>query len=182
MGHQVRNRMEEVHEWIMKIVTEGIHRVYLRQAYIHAQARSQDPNTQNGALIVFPTSGIIAADVNRYPSIRESEGHSKYDYIEHAERSVIFRCVSKGLTTLNTDIYCPFASCPDCARAIVMSGIRRVVGHKTIWDMIPDRWREKCETGVRILEGAGVEYLLYDGKVLNEGEFKIRFDGREIEP
>jgi deoxycytidylate deaminase len=174
--------MEEVYEWIMKIVTEGIHRVYLRQAYIHAQARSQDPNTQNGALIVFPSSGIIAADVNRYASIRESDGQSKYDYIEHAERSVIFRCVSKGLTTLNTHLYCPFASCPDCARAIVMSGIRRVVAHKTIWDMIPDRWKSRCETGVNILEGAGVEYLLYDGKVLNEGEFKIRFDGRDIEP
>ena len=166
----------------MKIVTEGIHRIYLRQAYIHAQARSQDSNTQNGALIVFPSSGIISADVNRYASIRETESDPKYDFIEHAERAVIYRCVSKGLTTLNTHMYCPFISCPDCARAIVMSGIKRVVGHKTLWDRTPDRWREKCRTGIHILESGGVEVLLFDGKVLNEGEFKIRFNGEDIEP
>ena len=166
----------------MNIVTEGIHRVYLRQAYIHAQAKSQDTNTQVGALIMFPTSGIIAADANRYPSLRELDGQSKYDYIEHAERAVIYRCVSKGLTTLNTHMYCPFISCPDCARAIVLSGIKRVVGHKTLWDIIPDRWKTKCDIGVSILESAGVEVLLYEGKVLNEGEFKIHFDGRDIEP
>lgn len=166
----------------MKIVTEGIHRVYLRQAYIHAQARSDDENTQNGALIVFPSSGIIAADANRYPSIRENEISLKYDYIEHAERSVIYRCANKGLTTLNTHLYCPFIACPDCARAIIMSGIRLVVGHKTIWDILPPRWKSKCDIGINILEGAGVEVLLYEGKVLNQGEFKIRFNGEDIEP
>jgi deoxycytidylate deaminase len=166
----------------MKITTDGIHRVYLRQAYIHAQARSEDTNTQNGALIVFPSSGIISADANRYPSIHEPEYQKKYDYIEHAERAVIYRCVSKGLTTLNTHMYSPFASCPDCARAIVMAGVKRLVSHKTIWDIIPERWKLRCNIGVNILESAGVEVLLYEGKVLNPGEFKIRFNGEEIEP
>lgn len=166
----------------MKIVTEDIHRVYLRQAYIHAQARSQDQRTQNAALIVFPSSGIIAADVNRYPAMREPGGSSKYDYIEHAERAVIYRCAFKGLATLNTHMYCPFLACPECARAVVMAGISRVVGHKTIWDRIPDRWRERCNLGVEMLETAGVEVLLFDGKVLNDGEFKILFDGETIEP
>lgn len=166
----------------MRIVTEGIHRVYLRQAYIHAQARSEDTNTQNGALIVFPASGIISADVNRYPSIKQSDNQEKYDYIEHAERSVIYRCASKGLSTANTHLYSPFVSCPDCARAIVMAGIVKVVGHKTIWDMLSDRWKNRCVIGVSILEKAGVEVLMYDGKVLNDGEFKIKFNGVEIEP
>ncbi len=167
---------------MMKIVTDGIHRVYLRQAYIHAQAKSQDTNTQNGALIIFPSSGIIAADVNRYPSIRETESDPKYDYIEHAARSVIYKCASKGLSTLNTHLYSPFIICPDCSRAVILSGIRRVVSHKTIWDKTPDRWKSKCNIGINILESAGVEVLLFDGKVLNEAEFKIRFNGEDIEP
>ena len=166
----------------MRIVTEGIHRVYLRQAYIYASSRSEDTNTQNGAVVVFPTSGIIAGDANRYAGPRENEAESKYDYIEHAERSVIYKCVSKGLTTLNTHLYCPFVTCPDCARAIIMSGIRRVVGHKTIWDLTDHRWKPRCEKGVAMLEASGVEFLLYDGKVLNEREFKIRFNGVSIEP
>jgi len=176
--------MEEVHGWseLMNIVTEGIHRMHLRQAYIHAKSRSEDKRTHNAALIVFPSSGIIAADANRYPSLQEQINESKYDFIEHAERAVIYRCASKGLTTFNTHMYCPFMACSDCARAIVMAGIVRVVGHKTLWDMMPERWQERCATGVRILEKAGVEVLLYKGKVLNEGEFKILFDGEQIEP
>jgi len=166
----------------MKIVTEGIHRVYMRQAYIYAKSKSEDSNTQNGAVIIFPSSGIIAADANRYPSIKEPPNETKYEYIEHAERAVIYRCVGKGLTTLNTHLYSPFISCPDCAKAIVMSGIKRVVGHKTIWDRIPTRWVEKCNIGIKILEAASVEVFLYDGKVLNDGEFKIKFNGEEIEP
>ena len=166
----------------MNIVTEGIHRMYLRQAYIHAKSRSEDKRTHNAALIVFPSSGIIAADANRYPSLQEQINESKYDFIEHAERAVIYRCASKGLTTFNTHMYCQFMACSDCARAIVMAGIVRVVGHKTLWDMMPERWQERCATGVRILEKAGVEVLLYKGKVLNEGEFKILFDGEQIEP
>jgi hypothetical protein len=63
-----------------------------------------------------------------------------------------------------------------------MAGIRRVVGHKTIWDLTPDRWTDKCRTGVSILERGGVEVFLYEGKVLNESEFKIRFNGEDIEP
>jgi deoxycytidylate deaminase len=114
--------------------------------------------------------------------VREPDGKPKYDYIEHAERAVIYRCAFKGLTTLNTTMYCPFIACPDCARAIVMSGIKAVVGHKTIWDMVPERWQEKCRLGIDILEMSGVEVLMFEGKVLNEGEFKIRFDGVEIEP
>jgi hypothetical protein len=57
-----------------------------------------------------------------------------------------------------------------------------VVGHKTIWDKTPERWKEKCRIGIHILESAGVEVLLFDGKVLNEGEFKIRFNGEDMEP
>lgn len=166
----------------MRIVTDGIHRVYLRQAYIHAHGKSEDPNTQNGALIVFPSSGIIAADVNRYPSIRESSSESKYDYIEHAERAVIYKCVSKGLTTLNTHLYTPFIICPDCARAAIMAGVKLVVGHKTLWDIMPDRWRSRCEVGVKILESAKVEVFLFDGKIMNEKELQIRFNGELIEP
>jgi len=176
--------MEEVHEWskLMQIVTEGVHRMYLRQAYIHAKSRSEDKRTQNGALIVFPSSGIIAADANRYASLQEQINEDKYDFIEHAERAVIYRCATRGLTTLNTHMYCPFVACPDCARAIVMAGIVRVVGHKTLWDRMPERWQQKCATGFKILEKAGVEVMLYKGKVLNEGEFTILFDGEDIEP
>ena len=53
---------------------------------------------------------------------------------------------------------------------------------KTIWDIIPPRWKPKCNIGINILEGAGVEVLLYEGKVLNDGEFRIKFDGEDIEP
>jgi hypothetical protein len=48
--------------------------------------------------------------------------------------------------------------------------------------MVPERWQEKCRLGIDILEMSGVEVLLFEGKVLNEGEFTISFNGVKIEP
>lgn len=174
--------MEEVHEWILILTSDGIHRVYLRQAYIHAQAKSEDAFIQNGALIISPSSGIIAADVNRYASLRKPPAYGDTNHIEHAERAVIYRCVGKGLTTLNTHMYCTSPPCLECARAIIMSGISRVISHKTIWDRIVKHSPNKCDLGILLLKEVGVEFLLYDGKVLNSGEFTIRSYGESIEP
>lgn len=159
----------------MNVVTEGIHRVYLRQAYMHAQARSQCKQTQSAALIVFPSSGVIAADSTRSACISEPT-------IEHPERAVIYKCASKGLTTLNTTMYVPFGTCIECAKAIVMSGVKRVVFHKNIMDQVPERWRGRFDSGISLLSKAGIELLAYDGKVLNDGEFTILLDGRTLEP
>lgn len=159
----------------MKTVTEGIHRVYLRQAYMHAQARSQCKHTQNAALVVFPSSGVLAADTNRYACITE-------DLVEHPELAVIYKCASKGLTTLNTTMYVPFGTCKECASGIILSGVKRVVFHKNMMEIVPDRWKKEFDSGIFLMSKAGIELLAYEGKVLNEGEFKILLDGISVEP
>lgn len=104
----------------------------LRQAYIVAKG-SPDPRTQNGALLVFSDS-ILAQACNTYPfgvarSSDRLERPLKYQVIEHAERNAIYAAARAGQRTLGATMYCPWAACADCARAIIQAGIYRLVRH-----------------------------------------------------
>lgn len=60
---------------------------------------------------------------------------------------------------------CPWAACSDCARAIAMSGIRKVIVHQQRMDMTPERWKASVEVGLNIIRkcGAVIEYV--DAKI-----------------
>tara|TARA_Y100001938_G_C8061464_1_gene417532 strand:+ start:983 stop:1516 length:534 start_codon:yes stop_codon:yes gene_type:complete len=162
--------------------------VYLTKAYVYARQESDDPNTQNGALLVHPVHGPVVGAANGFPpniSVKSErlERPMKYDYINCAERNVIYKAASRGVNVSNMHLYCPFISCPNCAKAIVSSGITKVVGHLDIMEKIPKRWQEKCQTGISILKEAGVYVLLWEGKVFTEkDDFHITFDGQSFSP
>lgn len=162
--------------------------VYLTKAYVYARQESQDPNTQNGALLVHPVHGPVVGAANAFvPGINITDDKlkrpAKYDYINCAERNVIYQAASKGVNVSNMHLYCPFISCPECAKAIVTSGIKKVVGHLDLINHTPERWRERCEVGLSILRQAGVYVLLWEGKVFTEEDnFEITFDGKPFRP
>jgi len=111
------------------------YRAWLTQAYQHAANKSKDKSTQLAALLVHPEQGLVAAAVNEFPkrievTDKRLERPAKYEYTEHAERNVIFRCAERGFSTSGLIMYCPWYSCIDCSRAIIQAGIKEVVGHK----------------------------------------------------
>tara|TARA_R100000231_G_C5320363_1_gene163217 strand:- start:123 stop:680 length:558 start_codon:yes stop_codon:yes gene_type:complete len=167
---------------------DAMNHVYLTKAYVYARQESEDSTTQNGALLVHPVHGPVVGAANTFPENVELtpdrlERPAKYDYMVCAERNVIYKAASRGVNTSNMHLYCPFISCPECAKAIVSCGIKKVVGHKNIMDKLPERWKEKCRTGISILNEAGVYVLLWDGKVFSEREnFEILFDGKPFCP
>ena len=68
-----------------------------------------------------------------------------------------------------------WVACPDCARAIVLSGITHVVCHEECMQRTPKRWKKLVDTGLEILKKGGVELIRWSGKVgdvenLNNGE------------
>lgn len=159
------------------VLTEEIP-IKLRAAYREALL-SPDTSTKLGAIVV---DGGWNVAVGRNEFVRgfgdKPEHHErplKYAITEHAERNAIFgvyrrRCFCTGLT-----LVCPWVACPDCARAIVLSGIREVICHKECMDRTPDRWRELVDMGLLILERGGVKLIQWSGKVggvknLNNGE------------
>src|SRR3954468_9073910 len=96
-------------------------------------ARSKDPNTQIGCVIVGPNHEIRSTGYNSFPrGIRDDVPErlvrpAKYLWIEHAERNAICNSARSGSSTDHCTIYVEIMPCMDCARAIVQAGIRAVV-------------------------------------------------------
>jgi len=138
---------------------------------------SEDLHTQNGAAMSSKT-GEWVMSANRFPAgvVHRTSRPEKYAYIEHAERAVIYKAAKSGFATSGATMYCPWFSCPECARAIVMAGVREVVGSAIAAEATPYRWRTQILDGTGILRegGVGVRWLtgrlgvlvLFDGKVL----------------
>ena len=110
--------------------------------------RSPDPSTQNAAVIMQSNDCIIPAtlSVNKFPRgvLYEPERWErpiKYSYIEHAERNAIYAAARLGIPTAEKTLVCPWAACADCARAIIQSGISRLITLAPREDDTHDRWQ-----------------------------------------
>jgi dCMP deaminase len=125
-----------------------------------ARDRSDDPRTQNAAVLVA-ADGRYAVSANRLPhriARHASRLYSpaKYDYLEHAERAAIYAAAAAGIATEGGTLYCPWFACTECARAIILTGIKEVVGLAGHRNATPARWLENIETAEAMLEEAGV--------------------------
>jgi dCMP deaminase len=154
----------------------------LRFAYIRAQRLSNDPATQNGAILVPKgyepiTSGVNAIPGNVVISAERLERPQKYTFIEHAERAAIYEAARHGIKTNGATLFCPWFACADCARAIILAGIKHVVGHKQAMDQTPERWQKSIDEGNKMLDEAGVVREYFDGQIFTS-DFTILFNGR----
>lgn len=151
---------------------------YLREACLVGASDSTDPRTQNGAVICARNGSFVAA-ANQIPPIEPHparfERPAKYSYIEHAERHVIYLAARKGIATHDATMYCPWFACADCARAIILAGISRVVGHIKPRTLMTEHWKQTVEIADIMLHEAGVETVLLDKtldvRFLFNGEF-----------
>ncbi len=102
-----------------------------------ASFRSKDPNTQNGACIVDMNSHTpLVSGYNGFPrGCSDDEfpwsSPEKYPYAEHAERNAIFNAAKLGIALDGSVLYFyserGYYPCADCARAIIQSGIKKVI-------------------------------------------------------
>jgi dCMP deaminase len=153
---------------------------YLRLAYQYAAQWSDDPDTQNGS-VLLTSRGYTSYGANRVPyGVTKTDGRrsrpAKYQWIEHAERDAIYAAASSGLCVHKSTLYCPWFACPDCARAIIQSGVSVVVGHEKPFSMTPERWIEPIEVARQMLFEAGVETRIVGG----DTGVSIRFDGKLV--
>lgn len=126
-------------------------------AYLSAM-RSKDPSTQVGACIIDEDKKIIGIGYNGFPIGSNDdempwnkEGDfldTKYPYVVHAELNAILNSI-KSLK--NCTIYVTHFPCNECAKAIVQSGIKKVI-------YFSDKHKDKDSTKAsrRILENAGL--------------------------
>lgn len=146
------------------------YKILLRWAYGLA-LKSKDPSTQNAAVLVNDAGGLVLVEgLNSFPEgVLETkerwERPLKYEFVEHAERNVIFQAAREGVKTAGLTMVCPWAACTNCARAIVQSGIKRLVVHRQAIDRSPKFWSETIVIASTILKEGRVEVIVYDGKI-----------------
>ncbi len=125
---------------------------------------SKDTSTKVGAIVVGPDREIRSTGYNGVvrgvdDDIPERlERPTKYDFFEHAERNAVYNACLIGASLKGCIIYVTAMPCPDCARAIIQSGIKTVVTYKL--EPAPDQptgtWRDKVVYSEQMFKEAGV--------------------------
>lgn len=96
---------------------------------------SEDRDRGVGAVIVGPALEIRSTGYNGFPrgvkadadERHNRESGEKFHWIEHGERNAIYNAARLGVSVDNCTIYVNRYPCSDCARAIIQSGITKVV-------------------------------------------------------
>lgn len=132
-----------------------------------AKAATKSPNKirQVGAIILVCDGAEPIAACNTFPAgvadlDWRHEGDGRLVWMEHAERNAIFHAARHGRSLTSATIASTFFPCIDCARAIVQSGIARLVSPKpALEDPV---WGPSFPRSRIILEEGGVELVLLD--------------------
>lgn len=127
--------------------------------------RSKDPNTQVGACIVGADNRILSVGYNGFPNgcsdelfpwARDGEELStKYPYVAHSELNAILNY--RGGSLEGAKLYVSLFPCNECAKAIIQSGIKKVIYDSDKYDGTPGNIASK-----KMFDAAGVEYVKYN--------------------
>ena len=123
--------------------------------------RSKDPSTQVGAAIVDENNRVVSVGYNGFPKGCDDDEfpwsrdggmlNSKYAFVVHAELNAI---LNSPRSVRGCTIYVSLFPCNECAKAIIQSGIKRVVYES-------DKYAETegVLASKRMLNAAGVELV-----------------------
>lgn len=129
---------------------------------------SKDTSTKVGCVVVDPDSrAMVSVGYNGLPrgvndEVPERfERPAKYLWTEHSERNAIYNAARRGTSTEGCTMYMPWFPCADCARAIVQSGISRLVCGTPDFESRPD-WAESWRVALTIMTEGGVRLDYHD--------------------
>lgn len=140
---------------------------YLRMCY-RAARNSPDPSNQNGAVLVdLGTGKVVGKSCNHFsrkikPHLADRD--QKIARITHAEEGCVMSAWGqKGPLVM----YCPWASCADCARDIINcpAEIVTLVVHEERMALTPARWVKSIEYAHTMLKEAGIEISVHKGRI-----------------
>lgn len=120
---------------------------------------SKDPSTKVGAVIVDDKRRVVGHGYNGFPRGVEDapelykEKEQKYERVVHAELNAILN--SRGSVEGCTLFVFPLPPCPECAKAIIQSGIARVVLLE--FPEGSSSWVERFKVSNEMFEQAGVK-------------------------
>lgn len=147
---------------------------------IYISQKSKDRSTKLGAVIVGEDNSVLSTGFNGFPRGVDDSNEdyhkrpNKYYVTEHAERNAIFNAAYHGIKLSGATLYMPIepTPCCDCSRAIIQSGIKRIVGVNVPFAGKGEHWKENLKYANQMLNEAGVlRYTLNKSDVLNINKF-----------
>ena len=147
--------------------------VYMRMAE-EISNLSPDEETQVGAIMLSKDGRIIAASFNGFlrgapddklPCTRPK----KHEYVQHAERNLLYNCAFEGIKTRETVIVCTLSPCLECLRACFASGVRTIV-FKDLYSKFESVDMYKLLPDVCVLVSMIGDYVRLDMETIDELE------------
>lgn len=145
--------------------------------------RSKDPNTQVGAAIVDENHRVVSVGYNGFPTgvsddefpwSREGDVlTSKYAFVVHAELNAI---LNSQRSVRGCTIYVSLFPCNECAKAIIQSGIKKIVYESDKYNGVDTNIASK-----RMLKAAGVKLVRISNTISIHVEKKINEESSTIE-
>lgn len=129
--------------------------------------RSKDPSTQVGAAIVDENNRVVSVGYNGFPVGCDDDEFpwtreggvldTKYAFVVHAELNAI---LNSPRPVQGCTIYVSLFPCNECAKAIIQSGIKRVVYESDKYSQTDGVLASK-----RMFKSAGVELVRIDNTI-----------------
>ena len=126
-----------------------------------SRLRSKDPSTQVGCCIVDKNNRVVSIGYNGFPNgcnddlfPWENQGdflNTKYSYVVHAELNAILNSHNRLDDCI---LYVSLFPCNECAKAIIQSGIKKIVYEN-------DKYAssDSVIASKRMLDASGVAYI-----------------------
>ena len=131
-------------------------------ACYRAIAHSDDPHRKVGCVIV-KDDDILVEGANKIlngakVTPERLEKPAKYIWIEHAERTAIYRAAKDGICLDGSTMYMSWWPCIDCCRAIINSGIKHlVVPNKP--NFSDDNWGNQFRITDEMIKEVGIDVI-----------------------
>lgn len=129
----------------------------------HVASWSKDLSRKVGCVLVGDQREVLSTGYNGLPrgaddgELARFERPTKYAWTEHAERNAIYNAARIGSRILGCTAYINLFPCADCARALIQSGVKRIVTRE------PENWEHpylNFEVSKQMLEECGVEVVV----------------------
>jgi dCMP deaminase len=131
----------------------------------HISDWSKDKNKKVGAVIVDIDNIVLSMGYNGIPRGCDDtdecryERPTKYLFTEHAERNAIYHAARHGVSLKGCKMYVTLFPCADCARAMIQSGITKLIAPEP--NLNHEVWGEHFKAAIQMMEEAKIEIILF---------------------
>ena len=131
----------------------------------HISGWSKDKNKKVGAVIVDSDNIVLSMGYNGIPRGCDDTDESRYErptkyfFTEHAERNAIYHAARHGVSLKGCKMYVTLFPCADCARAMIQSGITKLIAPKP--NLEHEVWGEHFKAAIQMMEEAKIDIILF---------------------